>query len=110
MREISQFAYNYVNQSVERDNAIIRNLVRLELASSKEAVVDELRVLGATKEAAEAAYATAEKTESASPRSYWGLAQGFTRNSQEASYQDERFTLDQLAAKIMAKGAKRVAA
>ncbi len=109
-REISSFAYNFTRQSAERDNAIIRHLISTELAHTKEAVIDELRKMGATKDAAEAAYATCEKVESASPRSYWGLAQGLTRNSQEAQYQNERFDLDQLASKILSRGAKRVAA
>jgi hypothetical protein len=106
IREISSFAYNYVRQSGERDEAIIRGLIDNELAHTKEAVVDELRKMGATKEQAEQAYVSCEQKESASPRSFWGIAQGITRNSQLASWQDDRFVLDQLAAKVLARGAK----
>ena len=110
IREINTFAYSFVNQSAERDNAIIRGLIDRELAATREAVVDELRAIGATREQAEAAYSTCEQVEAASPRSFWGLAQGLTRNSQATGYQDERFQLDQLAAKVLTRGAKLVAA
>jgi hypothetical protein len=110
MREIRSFAWNYVNQSTERDNAIIRGLISQEIASTKDAVIDELRAIGATREQAVQAYDTCERTESASPRSFWGAAQGLTRVSQESGWQDERFVLDQLAAKVLSRGARLVAA
>jgi hypothetical protein len=66
--------------------------------------------MGATKESATAAYDACERTESASPRSYWGAAQGMTRVSQESGFQDERYALDRIAAAILAKGRKLVAA
>jgi len=110
IREIHTFAYSFVNQSAARDEAIIRGLIDHELASTKEAVIDELRAIGATREQATEAYDTCLKTEAASPRSFWGVAQGLTRNSQATMYQDERFQLDQLAAKVLARGAKLVAA
>jgi hypothetical protein len=109
VREIARFAQQNVNQSADRDNAIIKALVDHEVAHTKEAVVDELRALGCTKDQAESAYDTCERLESASPRSFWGLAQGLTRNSQQSAYQDERFTMDQLAAKLLAKGARQYA-
>lgn len=108
IREISNFAYNYVRQSTGRDEAIIRTLIDSEIAHTKEAVVDELRAMGATKDQAESAYLSCEKTESASPRSFWGAAQGLTRVSQESAWQSDRFVLDQLAGKVLARGAKLV--
>jgi hypothetical protein len=110
VREISSLAYQFTQQSTERDNAIIRAMIDQEIAHTKEGVIDELRALGATKETAERAYDLAEMKESASPRSYWGITQGVTRASQEQEYQNERYELDQLASKILGRGAKLVAA
>lgn len=110
IREIGQIAYRWTNRSAAQDEAIIRNLIRLELASSREAVIDELRAMGASAERASSAYDTCEKTEGASPRSFWGIAQGFTRDAQDADYQSDRYELDRLAGVILARGAKRVAA
>lgn len=108
MREVATFAQRYVNQSTERDNAIIRLLIDRELATTKEAVVDELRGFGATKEQAIAAYDRCEREELVSPRSFWGAMQGLTRVSQDNGYQDDRFQLDQIAAKVLARGTKLV--
>ena len=111
LREIGSIAYKWANHSAARDEAIIRGLIDREIAHTREAVIDELRAMGATKEQAEHAYDTCERTESASPRSFWGIAQGFTRDSQtDAGYQDERYQLDRLAAVVLARGAKLVAA
>ncbi len=110
IREISRIAFNWITASVARDNALIRTLIDNEIAHTKEAVIDELRKMGATKEQAESAYVRCEQTESVSPRSFWGAAQGLTRISQDAAYQDDRYELDKLAGLIMARGAKRVAA
>lgn len=87
-----------------------RPLIDHEIATTRDGVIDELRALGATKEQAEGMYATCEARESVSPRSFWGLAQGATWQSQDTTYQDERYALDQLAAKVLARGAKLVAA
>jgi hypothetical protein len=111
VREIARIAHNWTQQSPERDNAIIRALVNNQIAQTREGVIDELRAIGATKDQAEKAYSAAEQHEpNASPRSFWGIAQGMTRISQETTYQDERYQLDKLAAAVMARGAKRVAA
>lgn len=110
IREVAQFARNYANQSTDRDDAIIRTLIANEVATTKEGVIDELRKLGASKESATEAYTRCEQTEAASPRSFWGISQGLTRVSQDAGFQDERFVLDQLAAKVMARGARQMVA
>lgn len=109
LREISSIAFHWTNNSAARDEQIIRSLIDHEIAHTKDAVVDELRKIGFSKADAIAAYEKAEMTESASPRSYWGLAQGATRISQESGYQDDRFMLDQLAAKVLQQGVKRYA-
>jgi len=110
MKTITSIAFNWAHASPERDNAIIRNLIDREIAHTKEGVLDELKAMGATKEQAEAMYARCEQTEQASPRSFWGAVQGLTRLSQDSGYQSDRYELDTLAAKIMARGAKLVTA
>lgn len=110
LREIGSIAHRWTNASESRDRAIIDQLIRLEVAHTKEGVLDELRAMGATKDQAQAAWDAAEVYEAgASPRSFWGLAQGFTRASQATEYQDDRYALDRFAASLLQKGA-RVAA
>lgn len=109
VREISRIAHNWISQSAERDQAIIKSLITHEVAHTREAVIDELRGFGATREQATAAYDACEKNEpDASPRSFWGAAQGLTRISQDTIYQDERYELDRLAAAVLARGARLV--
>lgn len=111
IREISRIAYQFTNQSAERDEAIIRGLINREIATTEAGVISELRACGATAEQAADAFKACEVYEAGlSPRSFWGAAQGLTRISQATEYQDERFALDSLAAKLMAKGRKLVAA
>lgn len=111
LREIGRAAYDWTNRTAAQDEKLIRLLLDTELANTREAVIDELRKMGATKEQAETAYATCEQSDlfNASPRSYWGLAQGMTRASQASAYQDERFELDTLASKLLQQGARVVA-
>lgn len=109
-REISRIAYAWARQSPGRDEAIIKGLIEHEIAHTKEAVLDEMRKIGASKEAAEDAYKLCEMKETVSPRSFWGVAQGLTRLSQAETHQDDRYILDQLAAKVMVKGRKLVTA
>lgn len=110
IREIGRIAFNWAAASPERDRAIIRSLIDHEIAHTKEAVIDELMKMKATKEQATLAYERCEQTERVSPRSFWGVAQGLTRISQDETHQDERYELDKLAALVMARGAKLVAA
>jgi hypothetical protein len=111
IREISRIAYAWTNQSTARDQQIIAGLISHQIAATKDAVIDELRSFGATREQATAAYESCERNEpSASPRSYWGAAQGLTRVSQDTVYQNERYELDRLASAVLARGAKLVRA
>lgn len=110
VRELTRIAYNYTNATASRDEAIIKLLIDRQIAITKEAVIDELHAAGATKEDAARAYELCEMTEAASPRSFWGAVQGLTRASQETTHQDTRYLLDQIAAKVLQKGAKLVAA
>lgn len=108
MTELIKMARDFNQRSASEDERIIRALIDHEIAHTKEAVIDELRKMGATKEQAEQAYATTERTEAASPRSWWGISQGLTRNSQTDGYQDERLQLDELAGRVLAKGARQL--
>ena len=112
VREIGSIAHAWTSRSAAQDEQLIRFLIDHELAATKEAIVDELMKMGATKQTAIAAYDTCEQSAlfTASPRSFWGLNQGLTRLSQSSQYQDERFDLDGLAGKILARGAKLVTA
>ena len=104
MRELQDLAWKFTNRTAASDEAIVRGLIDHEIAHTREAVIDELKKMGATKQQAEEAYATTEQKEAASPRSFWGIAQGLTRNSQESGYQDDRLVLDQLAALVLKRG------
>lgn len=110
IREINTIAYNWSRQTPERDQAIIQGLIDREIAITADAVVDELRSMGATQEQAKAAYTLCVEKEAVSPRSYWGVAQGLTRLSQAETHQDDRYLLDQLASKVLVRGAKLVTA
>ncbi len=111
LRELGRLAVSVTTASVQRDEAIVRALIDHEIATTEAGVIDELRKIGFSTEMAQAAYDRCVETESAlSPRSYWGIAQGATRLSQESGYQDDRLVLDRLAAAVMARGARRVAA
>ena len=109
-REISQTAREWSARGAAQDEAIIQGLISNELASSRDAVIDELKKIGYSQEQAVSAIATCEQSFNASPRSYWGIAQGTTKLSQVSEWQDDRLALDQLAAKVMQRGRQLVAA
>lgn len=105
--ELATAARQYTQRAASADEALIRTFIETEIASSREAVISELRKVGYTQEQAETAYTTCERTEpTLSPWSVWGLAQGTTRASQETPYQDERLTFDRLAAQLLTRAAK----
>lgn len=110
VRELSSIAYKWNTRSTQTDEQIIRGLIDREIAHTREAVIDELRAVGMTQDDAESAYDRCERTENASPRSYWGIAQGITRLSQDQPFMSERSELDKLAAKVLQLGRAKVAA
>ena len=61
------------------------------------------RGLGLSRDLAESAYDRAERDESCSPRSAWGYANGITRVSQDAAFQDDRYSLDLAAGRLLAR-------
>lgn len=110
MQELLTISRKYNTRSASDDAQIIKALVEHEIAHTREAVIDELKKMGATKDQASEAYATAEAKEPGlNPRSFWGIQAGLTRNSQASGYQDERLVLDSLAAQVLKVGAKQYA-
>lgn len=105
LRMIATVAHEWANRSASKDEAIIQSLISHELAATRDGVIDELRKIGFTREHANAAYDRCLNTESVSPRSFWGIAQGATRLSQDSGYQSDRLELDALAAIVMRRGA-----
>lgn len=107
--EILQIARRYNARSASEDERIIKTLATSEIAHTREAVIDELKKLGYSKDDATQAYDTCEREDaSLNPRSYWGVAAGTTRISQASGYQDDRLELDQLAAAVLAKGRRQL--
>lgn len=110
IREIMAIAAKWRDASPAKDEALIRTMITHNLATTDDAIVAELRKLGATAEQAAAILKTTREAESqVAPGSYWGLANGATRLSQESIHQSERYELDRVAGLILARGA-RVAA
>jgi hypothetical protein len=73
-----------------------------ELGATREAVIEAaVRRLELSQKSASQAYGLAEQYEP-NPRSVWGYIQGLTRLSQSTPYQDERFTLDRAASRLLA--------
>jgi hypothetical protein len=110
IRAIARLSRELGDQSVARDEGILRLLTEHEIATTRVALVAELRELGATQVQAEAAYDSAEADERVSPRSYWGAAQGLTRIAQASGYEDQRLQLDRIAGQVLARGRARVSA
>lgn len=113
VREILRIARTLTEQNPAQAERMIRTLAEREIAETREGVIEELRAIGFSEKDAAAAYdatATEQSSTTASPRSYWGIVQGVTYISQKDGWQDERLTLDQLAAKVLQRGRALVAA
>jgi len=110
LREVGTIARTWIDRPASADETIIRHLLDTEVAHTREACIDELMAMGATRVQATEAYATCEQSFDASPRSFWGLSQGLTRSSQTAGYQDQRLEMDQLAAALLRKGTRSLVA
>lgn len=90
----------FFNRPESEDVNRIKALAALTMGNDRDETVIAGRKIGLSLEQAETAYDTAEEFEP-NPRSVWGYAQGITRMSQATAYQDDRLTLDLLAAKLM---------
>jgi len=97
---IDQTVRSFFDRPASADVNAIRHLAAIELGKDRAEVVTAGRAFGLTETQADASYTAAETFEP-NPRSVWGFAQGVTRISQDTAYQDDRFALDMLAAKIM---------
>jgi hypothetical protein len=93
-------AVKFFDRPASEDVERIKALGRIELGKDKPEVVTIGRQLGMSETQATEAYDIAEAHEP-NPRSIWGYAQGITRMSQAEDYQDQRFALDLLAAKLL---------
>lgn len=109
--ELAKVSRQLTNRPASADEDLIRLMAERKIASTKDALVDELKAIGISKEDALAAYARCEASEYVSPFSYWGIAQGLTRLSQENQQNaDDRYDLDKLAGVVLSRAAKLVAA
>ena len=91
----------YANSSAIADQSRIDSARRLEIADSRDKVINTIfasRVL--SKAVAESAYNRAEQ-DNENPRSKWGFVQGVTALSQETQFADKRNELDRAAGKIL---------
>jgi hypothetical protein len=106
IRAVAQAAHEWTQRSTAADDALIRSLIDHQIAATRAGVIDELKAIGFTAADAAGAYDRCEQTESASPRSAWGILQGATRLSQDTGYQGDRLALDILASKVAARAAR----
>jgi hypothetical protein len=93
-------AMAFFDRPASEDEARVRQLMAVELGRDRDAVVDAGRDLGLTLEQSGTSYDLAEQFEQ-NPRSIWGFANGITRASQDTEYQDDRLSLDLMAAKLL---------
>jgi hypothetical protein len=98
-------ALDVLRDELDADSALDRTLilraVTQELGPTREAVLDAVvQRLDLSLEHAAEAYMVAEQFET-NPRSIWGYVQGLTRVSQSTPWQDERFTLDHVASRLI---------
>jgi len=104
--QISGELVKYADESASDDEARILRTSQFSLGATKDEVLDRLfsiKSLGISRVKLNAAYnATVEQDANLDPNSAWGVAQGLTRISQDASYADERVSLDRAAGKVLA--------
>jgi hypothetical protein len=83
------------------DRTVIIRATAQELGANREEVLDTVgtRLELSRKQAADA-YGLAEQFED-NPRSIWGYVQGLTRLSQRTPWQDQRFSLDRAASRLL---------
>jgi hypothetical protein len=93
-------ALKFFGTSVQDDQARIRQLNAIELGKDRDTTITTGRGFGLTEDQATSAYTAAEQFES-NPRSVWGYSNGVTRISQLSTFQDDRFALDLIAAKML---------
>lgn len=97
---------DYLNESASDVEAKIKSAKSRLIDADKDKVLDYVfaRLRGkVSKEAIEASQTMAEihASTDGDPRSFWGLAQGMTRYSQQLKFADARMTVDQAAADVI---------
>jgi hypothetical protein len=94
----------YLNAGTEQESSMFDAVKRL-IAPDKEKVVSTLyerRSLALPKKTWAAAFDAVIPELDGDPRSFYGMAQGVTRISQQGEWADERFELDSAAGKLLA--------
>ncbi len=92
-----------LTRTASADESRIEALAAHVLGKDRDKVIEVGRGLGLSRDLAESAYDRAERDESCSPRSAWGYANGITRVSQDAAFQDDRYSLDLAAGRLLAR-------
>jgi hypothetical protein len=98
--QMIRHATQFFGQSATDDVQRIQQLNSIELGKDRDATIAAGRGFGLTEDQATGAYVAAEQFES-NPRSIWGYSNGVTRISQLSTFQDDRFALDLIAAKML---------
>ena len=105
-RELSGTITQYANESASDDEAKITRAYTHRLGVDKDSMLDSLfgqKALGLTRTTLASAHqACVELEPNLDPLSAWGMAQGLTRISQDATYGEDRVALDRAAGKVMA--------
>jgi hypothetical protein len=98
--EMITAAMRFFESPASADVEKIKALNAIELGADKKTVITAGREAGLTEDQATDSYIAAEQHEQ-NPRSVWGYSNGITRISQQSTYQDDRFALDLIAAKLL---------
>jgi hypothetical protein len=93
-------ALSFFGRPESEDVTRIKALDSIMLGKDKAEVITVGRSAGLSETAATESFTAAEQYES-NPFGVWGYANGITRVSQQSGYQDQRFAMDMIAAKLM---------
>lgn len=95
----------YAEESASDEEAKISAARTLQIAATKEDVLDKLfgmRALQLSRKTLEAGYAAVVPEQDGDPRTVWGMVQGLTRHSQTVPYADKRTEIDRAAGRVLA--------
>ena len=95
----------YAEESVSDEAAKISSARTVQIAGTKEDVLDKLfglRSLQLSRKTLEAGYDAVKPDQDGDPRTVWGIVQGLTRHSQTLPYQDKRNDIDRAAGRVLA--------
>lgn len=94
----------YAESSISDEQAKIASSKSLQIADTKEGVLDKLfaiRSLGLSRKTLEAGYDACLPEQDGRPETVWGMVQGLTRHSQTLPFADQRTQIDKGAGKIL---------